>query len=470
MPAELNAAKAIFLAALEKATPADRVAYLDEACAGNAELRQCVEGMLRAHDRPDPILDRPAADHLPDVGETISLDFLEPGAKPGSLGRLGHYEVLAVVGRGGMGIVLRAFDEKLHRVVAVKVLAPALAGNGSARQRFVREARAAAAVNHDNVIGILAVEDGGPVPYIVMQFVEGGTLQQKLDRTGPLPLPETLRIGLQVAEGLAAAHRQGLVHRDIKPANILLENGVERVKITDFGLARAADDASLTRSGIVAGTPAYMSPEQAGGGRIDHRSDLFSLGSVLYALCAGHPPFRAETAMAVLRRVCDDAPRPLREVNPAVPEWLAALVARLQAKKPADRFASAAEVATLLSRHLARLQAGGTTAAPVGPAATPPGRRPTRARGLRRVAILVGAGVVVAGVLAGGWFLRNAWRGDERAGRPPAGQPETPGQPEPRPGAPTAEQRAGRPDPLDDWPRAGVPLALRPPLAGDATE
>src|SRR5262249_26334820 len=114
--------------------------------------------------------------------------------------------------------------------------------------------------------------------------------------------------------------------------------------------------------------------------------------------------------------------------------------------------------------------AGGTTAAPVGPAATPPGRRPTRARGLRRVAILVGAGVVVAGVLAGGWFLRNAWRGDERAGRPPAGQPETPGQPEPRRGAPTAEQRAGRPDPLDDWPRAGVPLALRPPLAGGATE
>src|SRR5262249_20747961 len=162
--------------------------------------------------------------------------------------------------------------------------------------------------------------------------------QEKLDAAGPLPVPEILRIGLQVAEGLAAAHRQGLIHRDIKPANILLENGVERVKITDFGLARAADDARLTRSGGIAGTPGYMSPEEAEGEKVDHRSDLFSFGSVLYALCTGRPPFRAETAMAVLRRVCDDVPRPIREINPAIPEWLAAVVARLQAKDPGQRF------------------------------------------------------------------------------------------------------------------------------------
>src|SRR5262249_3732946 len=154
-------------------------------------------------------------------------------------------------------------------------------------------------------------------------------------------------------------------HRDIKPANILLENGVERVRITDFGLARAVDDASLTRSGVVAGTPAYMSPEQAEGEHVDARSDLFSLGSVLYTLCAGHPPLRAESAMAVLRRVCLDTPRPLREVNPAVPEWLEALVAKLQAKKPAERYASAAEVAVELSRHLATLQSGGAAPTPV---------------------------------------------------------------------------------------------------------
>src|SRR5262249_3149568 len=155
----------------------------------------------------------------------------------------------------------RAFDAKLHRVVAIKVLAPALATTAAARQRFIREARAAAAVTHENVIAIHAVEDAGPVPYLVMQFIDGPTLQARLDRTGPLPLAEVLRIGRQIAAGLAAAHAQGLVHRDVKPANILLENGVERVKLTDFGLARAVDDASVTQSGVIAGTPLYMSPE-----------------------------------------------------------------------------------------------------------------------------------------------------------------------------------------------------------------
>src|SRR5262249_31394457 len=155
------------------------------------------------------------APRRPEAGEP--LDFLAASQRPGSLGRLGHYEVLEVVGRGGMGVVLRAFDDKLHRVVAIKALAPALASRGPARQRFVREARAAAAVTHDNVIDIHAVEDDGPVPYLVMQFVDGPTLQEKLDRTGPLPLKEILRISLQVAAGLAAAHAHGLVHRDVKP-------------------------------------------------------------------------------------------------------------------------------------------------------------------------------------------------------------------------------------------------------------
>jgi hypothetical protein len=166
MSVETNALKALFLAALEKATPAERAAYLDEACAGDARLRQRVEALLEAHDRPDPLLDRPAAQRLAAEEGTTRLDFLE---------------VLDVVGRGGMGVVLRAFDEKLHRVVAIKVLAPLPGGNGSARQRFVREARAAAAVTHDNVIGIYSVEDAGPVPYLVMQYIHGKTVQQMLD-------------------------------------------------------------------------------------------------------------------------------------------------------------------------------------------------------------------------------------------------------------------------------------------------
>src|SRR5262249_12343089 len=154
--------------------------------------------------------------------------------------------------------------------------------SASARQRFVREARAAAAITHDNIIAIYAVEDAGPVPYLVMQFIDGPTLQSKIDCTGPLALQEGLRIGLQIAEGLAAAHRHGLIHRDIKPANILLENGIERVKISDFGLAHAVDEDSQVPSGFIAGTPAYMSPQQARGEQVDHRSDLYSLGTVLY--------------------------------------------------------------------------------------------------------------------------------------------------------------------------------------------
>ena len=178
-----------------------------------------------------------------------------------------------------------------------------------------------------------------------MEYVPGRSLQDRLDRRGPLSLQEVLRIGMQTAAGLAAAHAQGLVHRDIKPANILLENGVERVRLTDFGLARAAADAGLTHSGMVAGTPHYMAPEQARGETVDHRADLFSLGSTLYAMCAGHPPFRAESPLAVLRRVCDDQPRPLRELNPEVPAWLEAIIARaLMAKDPARRFQTAIEV------------------------------------------------------------------------------------------------------------------------------
>jgi uncharacterized protein (TIGR03067 family) len=284
------------------------------------------------------------------------LTFLEPSQKPEHLGGLGHYEVLAVLGKGGFGIVLRAFDERLQRVVAIKVLSPAFAANGSARKRFIREARAAAAVKNEHVVGIYDVQDDAHPPYLVMELIDGISLQDKIDRQGPLCVKEILRIGIQMAEGLAAAHKQGLVHRDIKPANILLENGVERVRITDFGLARAVDDASLTQSGTVAGTPMYMSPEQAEGVPIDHRSDLFSLGTVLYAMCAGHPPFRADSTMAVLKRVIEHTPRPIREINPDIPDWLCDIIAKLHAKKPADRFQNATEVAELLSQHLAHLQ------------------------------------------------------------------------------------------------------------------
>ena len=170
------------------------------------------------------------------------------------------------------------------------------------------------------------------------------------------PLVEVLRIALQVAEGLAAAHAHGLVHRDVKPANILLERGVDRALLTDFGLARAVDDATLTRSGVIAGTPQYMSPEQARGDAVDARSDLFSLGSVIYAMCVGHPPFRAETSYGILRKVTDTEPRAMRELNAEVPAWLERLVTRLMSKHRDDRFADAHHVANLIRQCLAQVQ------------------------------------------------------------------------------------------------------------------
>jgi hypothetical protein len=350
----------LFFAALEKAGPAERAAYLDDACAGNESLRRRVETLLEAHTQVGQFLERPIAEaeacgaSFQRALSTLErrptdLSFLAPSSQPGSLGRLDHYEILEVIGQGGMGIVLRARDTKLERIVAIKVLAPLLGISSSARQRFVREARAAAAITHDNIIAIHAVEDAGPVPYLVMQFIDGPTLQARIDRTGPLALKEVLRIGLQIAEGLAAAHRQGLIHRDIKPANILLENGVQRVKITDFGLAHAVDEDSQVPSGFIAGTPAYMSPEQAHGEHIDHRSDLYSLGTVLYALCTGQTPFEARTTIEVLQAVREDTPRPVREVNPDVPEWLSELIARLHARDPAGRPASAQKVAESLA-------------------------------------------------------------------------------------------------------------------------
>lgn len=291
-----------------------------------------------------------------DVVSELPLNFLAPSDDPAHLGKLDHYEVLEAVGRGAMGCVFRAFDEKLRRVVAIKVMSPQLATSASARARFVREGQAAAAICHEHVVAVHAVESTRKLPYLVMHYVGGVSLQERLDRTGPLQVKEILRIGMQAAQGLAAAHAQGLVHRDIKPANILLENGVERVKITDFGLARAVDDSSLTQTGVIAGSPQFMAPEQARGDAIDHRADLFSLGSVLYTLCTGRPPFRASTTMAVLKRVCEEAPRPIREINGDIPDWLVAIIEKLMAKDPAERFATAGEVAALLGQHLAHLQ------------------------------------------------------------------------------------------------------------------
>ncbi len=325
------------------------------------------------------------------------LYFLGPPPREDLLGTLGDYEVSRVIGEGGMGVVLEAYEPALHRPVAIKVLAPALAGSATARKRFTREARAAAAVCHEHVVAVHGVNEVGGLPYLVMQYVAGESLQDRLDRNGPLEVEEVVRIGMQTAAGLAAAHAQGLIHRDIKPANLLLENGLARVKITDFGLARMVDDVGLTQTGFLAGTPEYMAPEQARAAPVDHRADLFSLGSVLYALCAGRPPFRGSTTLAVLRCVCDEEPPPLRQVNPDVPAWLEQVIARLMAKDPAHRFGSAAEVAGLLEGYLAHLRQPATLVAPSLPPTHVAG--PPRARNWTRWVIAALVLVALLGLL-----------------------------------------------------------------------
>ncbi|MFO0798497.1 MAG: protein kinase [Gemmataceae bacterium] len=446
MPTDPARVQAVFTAAAEIADPASRALFLGEACGGDSGLRSRVDALLRAHDRPDSMLDAPlvspphggppttrtfAPEHpatrtgggMPGTAEgDEALSFLAPPTRPDSLGRIGHYEVLQVLGRGGFGIVFRAFDDILQRVVAVKVMAPQLAATSPARKRFLREARTSAAVRHENVVQVYEVAER-PLPYLVMEFIPGETLQQMLGRTGPLDVAEVLRIGRQVAEGLAAAHATDLIHRDIKPGNVLIEGGPRRqVKITDFGLARAADDASISQSGIIAGTPMYMAPEQAKGETLDQRADLFSLGSVLYQMAAGRPPFRASSTAAVLKRVAEDTPRDIREVIPETPPWLCAIIAKLHAKNPADRYQSAREVADVLADCEAQLKSNSKLK---------DFSRIPRAKSLRAgrrtwiaAAVLAAAGVSLAGWR--GWGSGSVTNGQAAAGasaparRPPA--------------------------------------------------
>lgn len=285
--------------------------------------------------------------HYPNAEqELLASGLLAAPERDGLIGTLGRYEVHSVIGAGGTGIVLKAIDIELNRTVAIKVLSPVLAASGAARRRFAREGQAVAAVAHKNVVAVHHVEAAGRLPYLVMQYIDGDSLQDLVVREGPLDVTTALRMTAQLASALSAAHDQGLVHRDVKPANILVGAAGQRVWITDFGLARAVDDASLTRTGFIAGTPHYMSPEQARGEAVRASSDLFGLGSVLYFVLTGRPPFRAERTLAILTRICNEPHRPVREVNPGVPTAVADLVDRLLNKSATDRFADAESVRT----------------------------------------------------------------------------------------------------------------------------
>ncbi len=277
-------------------------------------------------------------------------DGFAPPQAPDELGRLAGYRLLKVLGEGGMGKVLLAEDVQLRRKVALKVMKRELAKNANARQRFLQEARLAAAIEHDYIVHIYQVGEDRGIPFLAMQLLNGLSLEEMLTRRGAMPIKQILRVVLQMAEGLAAAHERDLIHRDIKPANIWIEpTGGGRVKILDFGLARSTvDDVSLTKSGAIMGTPAYMAPEQASGEKADHRCDLYSLGCVMYRMATGELPIRGNDTMAMLMALALNEPTPAGKLRAELPSVLSDLIMSLLAKDRSKRPDSAKAVVARL--------------------------------------------------------------------------------------------------------------------------
>ena len=316
-------------------------------------------------------------DRQPFVLDPTTL--LTPSQRPDVIGMIDSFEVLEVLGQGGMGVVFKARDPKLRRLAAIKILSPFLLADQTSRQRFLREARAAAAVNHPNAVTIYSVHDPAEeapnpthsrCPYLVMEFVDGPSLHRRIAHNNPMSVNEVLRVASHVAAALAAFHARGLIHRDVKPANILLDAKSGRAKLTDFGLTRGPDDVTLTKTGIVVGTPAFMSPEQAFGTALDHRSDLFSLGSVMFALLSGRAPFRDQDTVQTLLRLRSGPPPSIGTIRDDLPPGLVRLIDRLHAVDPRGRPQTAAVVLT----ELRRLRGSATDSAPM-PSLTLPALR-----------------------------------------------------------------------------------------------
>jgi HD-like signal output (HDOD) protein/tRNA A-37 threonylcarbamoyl transferase component Bud32 len=263
--------------------------------------------------------------------------------------RLGNYELQSLLGRGAMGVVFKAYEPSLHRHVAIKMLAPELATSKSAHQRFLREARTAAAIQHENVVAIYAVREVAGVSYLAMEYVNGSCLESRVQQHGAMPVMLLVATARQIAAGLAAAHARNIIHRDIKPANILIEHESGRAKLGDFGLARVSDDATLTAEGALIGTPFYMAPEVIHGEPATPASDLFSLGGVVYMMATGRVPFPGQTMAAVLNAVTSREPTPPAQMRGNLPGWLGELILRLLKKNPAERFPSASAVAAALA-------------------------------------------------------------------------------------------------------------------------
>ncbi len=340
--------------------PADLNAYLDQACAGNRELRREVESMI-AMDREGGFFEA----HSNELG-ALAADFFNynaPLLSPGT--RVAGYVIESFRGRGGMGAVYRAQDAKLRRAVAIKVLATRVLQDTDARRRFLIEARALAQISHPNIVTVYDVDRSDDVDFIAMEWIEGSRLDQLIGEEG-LPLDDALRCAVQVADALALAHAKGIVHRDLKPSNIMITS-TGSVKVLDFGLAklsreRPAEDSTVsdntvTATGRIIGTADYMSPEQALGKVVDWRSDIFSFGSVVYEMISGRHPFIGDSAIATVAAIIKDEPQPL---DARVPAGLQSVVRRCLRKEPGERFQAMADVKAALDqisqeRWIARL-------------------------------------------------------------------------------------------------------------------
>ena len=390
--------------ALER-EPDRRGAFLDEACNGDAALRQEVESLLSAHARAE--------------GFTEAGPMRTPGKRTGVdeeqllTGRqIGHYQILSRLGEGGMGVVYKARDQHLDRFVAIKVLPPELVADPDRKRRFVQEAKAASALNHPNIITIHDIASDNGTDFIVMEYVQGKTLGQLIPRRG-MKLNEVLKYAIQIADALAKAQAAGIIHRDLKPGNIMVDEG-GLVKVLDFGLAKLTERPQIgeeesTRSippwtdeGTILGTASYMSPEQAAGKPVDARSDIFSFGSVLYEMVTGQRAFQGDSKMSTLAAVLNQEPKPASEISRALPHDLEKIITRCLRKDSERRFQHMADLKVALE-ELKEESDSGLLGVKEG---TDSSGKPRRFSLLRWVTLAV-AGVSLA-VAAWFWLSRSA--------------------------------------------------------------
>jgi serine/threonine protein kinase len=406
-PERYQRIKALFHSALERKAD-ERPAFLAEACGGDAALLAHVEALIAADEQSGDFMDAPAYE----VAAEMLAGKNPTGALEGE--RIGHYQIIGLLGSGGMGDVYLAKDTRLGRRVALKLLPDYLTDDESRVRRFKQEARAASALNHPNILTIYEIEQADGRYFIATEFIEGETLRERM-KSGRLKLSEALEIAVQIAGALAKAHQIGIVHRDIKPENIMLD-AEGRVKVLDFGLAKytqpldagdAAGGSTITENaytvpGMLMGTTAYMSPEQARGLAVDARTDIWSLGVVLYEMAAGRLPFNGQTASDVLVAILEREPEPLPEQMPVAPGGLQRIIERVLSKEREGRYQTSKELALDMENLRRELDAGGSAgrATPLKPFTqkTPASASSSTRTGKRTLALVLAAGLLLAAV------------------------------------------------------------------------